>query len=158
MTDRRTFLRLLGAASAAGILPRPARAQSGADPYDIGRFGTVRVLHLTDTHAQLRPVYFREPNVNIGMGAATWQPPHVVGQALLDYYGIVAGTAAAHAFTFLDFAEAAHRYGRMGGYAHLATLIGRLRAEAGAANTLLLDGGDSWQGSGRRSAARARAW
>ena len=147
MTDRRTLLRLLGSVAAAGVVPRPTRAQGAADPYDIGRFGTVRVLHLTDTHAQLQPVHFREPSVNIGTGAAAGQPPHVVGRSLLDYYGIVAGTPRAHAFTYLDFAEAAHRYGRMGGYAHLATLIARLRGEAGPANTLLLDGGDSWQGS-----------
>ncbi|MBN8890797.1 MAG: thiosulfohydrolase SoxB [Rhodospirillales bacterium] len=145
--SRRDLLKLLGASAAAGVMPRPSRAQANADIYDIGRSGNVRLLHMTDTHGQTVPVHFREPSVNIGMGEARGRPPHLVGAAFLEHFGIAPGTAQAHAFTYLDFAEAAHRYGKMGGYAHLATLIARLRAEAGPANTLLLDGGDSWQGS-----------
>ncbi len=145
--NRRDLLRLLAASVAAGLLPRPSQAQAGADIYDIPRTGNVRLLHMTDTHGQTLPVYFREPSVNIGMGDAAGRPPHLVGDAFLAHFGIPAGSAQAHALTYLDFAEAAHRYGKMGGYAHLATLIARLRAEAGAANTLLLDGGDTWQGS-----------
>ena len=76
------------------------------------------------------------------------QPPHLVGEAFLKHFGIAPKTRLAHAFTFLDFAEAAHRYGRLGGFAHLKTLIDRLRADAGAGRSLLLDGGDLWQGSG----------
>ncbi|HKM65104.1 MAG TPA: thiosulfohydrolase SoxB, partial [Acidisphaera sp.] len=143
--NRRDVLRLLGA-SVAGILPRASRAQAQSDLYDIGRSGNVRLLHITDTHGQILPVYFREPSVNIGISEAAGRPPHLVGEALLKHFGISPGTPSAHALTYLDFTEAAHRYGRMGGYAHLATLIARLRAEA-PANTLLLDGGDSWQGS-----------
>ena len=114
--------------------------------YDVGRFGNIRVLHLTDTHAQLRPVFFREPSVSIGVGDMQGRPPHLVGRAFLKHFGIEPGGRAAYALTFLDFEEAAHRYGRMGGFAHLKTLIDRLRAEA--SGSLLLDGGDLWQGSG----------
>ncbi len=128
-------------------MPRLSRAQAKTDLYDIGRSGNVRVLHMTDTHAQLLPVYFREPSVNIGVGPAQGRPPHVVGRAFLDHFGISPDTPEAHASTYLDFTEAAHRFGKMGGFAHLATLINRLRNDAGAANTLLLDGGDTWQGS-----------
>ena len=145
--NRRDLLKLLGASAALGVLPRPSWAQAKQDIYDVGHSGNVRLLHMTDTHAQLLPVNFREPSVNIGIGAAMGQPPHLVGEAFLKHFGIAPGSAQAYALTCLDFDEAAHRYGRMGGYAHLATLINRLRAEAGAANTLLLDGGDTWQGS-----------
>jgi S-sulfosulfanyl-L-cysteine sulfohydrolase len=119
------------------------------DLYDIGRFGNVRILHLTDTHAQLNPVYFREPSVNIGVGTMRGRPPHLVGRAFLEHFGIAPGTRSAHAFTFLDYQEAAQRYGRMGGFAHLKTLIDRLRADAGLGHSLLLDGGDMWQGTGQ---------
>ena len=144
---RREFMTMLAAGTAAGLLPRPSRAQARTDIYDISRSGNVRLLHMTDTHGQTMPVHFREPSVNIGMGEAAGHPPHLVGGAFLDHFGIPAGSALAHATTYLDFQEAAHRYGRMGGYAHLATLVARLRADAGLGNTLLLDGGDTWQGS-----------
>ena len=141
--QRRAFLRVLAAALAAGatLRPRASEAQAADALYDVPPFGNVSLLHITDVHAQLLPMHFREPNVNIGDG----HPPHLVGQALLDHYRIAAGSAPAHAFTCLDFEAAAQRYGRMGGYAHIATLIKRLRASRPRA--LLLDGGDSWQGS-----------
>jgi sulfur-oxidizing protein SoxB len=145
--DRRRFLGALAVAAGAGIMPRVGVAADD-DIYDIGRFGNVRVIHITDTHAQLAPVHYREPSVNIGIGVMRGRPPHLVGRAFLDYFGIAAGSRGAYAFTFLDYEEAAHRYGRMGGFAHLKTLIDRLRAQAGAGNSLLLDGGDLWQGSG----------
>jgi sulfur-oxidizing protein SoxB len=144
---RRRFLRALAVTAGAGLIPRVGVAADD-DIYDIGRFGNVRVLHFTDTHAQLAPVHYREPSVNIGVGAMAGRPPHLVGRAFLDRFGIAPGSRGAYAFTFLDYQEAAQRYGRMGGFARLKTLIDRLRAEAGAANSLLLDGGDSWQGSG----------
>ena len=144
---RRDLMRMLGACAAAGVVARPSHAQSRADIYDIGHSGNVRLLHMTDTHGQTVPVHFREPSVNIGMGEAAGRPPHLVGKAFLERFGIEPGSARAHAMTFLDFQEAAHRYGTMGGYAHLATLVARFRAEAGAGNTLLMDGGDTWQGS-----------
>jgi S-sulfosulfanyl-L-cysteine sulfohydrolase len=149
--DRRNFLRYLGTTAAAGILPRAALAADD-DLYDVGRFGNVRLLHLTDSHAQLEPVYFREPSVNLGVGAMRGQPPHIVGGAFLEYFNILPGGRSAHAFTFLDYQEAAQRYGRMGGFAHLKTLIDRLRVDAGIGNSLLLDGGDLMQGTGLANA------
>jgi len=144
---RRDVLKAFAAAAIAGVLPR-AGFGAGDDPYDIGRFGNARVLHITDTHAQLRPVYFREPSVNIGVGAMDGRPPHLVGRAFLRHFGIEPGSRAAYAFTFLDYQEAAHRFGRMGGFAPLKTLVDRLRTEAGTGNSILLDGGDLWQGTG----------
>jgi S-sulfosulfanyl-L-cysteine sulfohydrolase len=152
--NRRVALRLLTAAAVGGIVPRIGRA-ADADIYDIGRFGNVRVLHLTDTHAQLLPVFFREPSVNIGIGTMRGAPPHLVGRKLLEHFGIAPGGLRAHAFTSLDFEEAAHRYGRMGGFAHLKTLVERLRADAGPHDSVLLDGGDLWQGSGLAGALQA---
>ncbi|MGC2125205.1 MAG: thiosulfohydrolase SoxB [Xanthobacteraceae bacterium] len=144
---RRDVLKTLAAAAISGIVPRLGVAAAD-DIYDIGRFGNARVLHITDTHAQLRPVYFREPSVNIGVGTMQGRPPHLVGRAFLDHFNLAPGGAAAYAFTYLDYQEAAHHYGRMGGFAHLKTLVDRLRSEAGAGNSVLLDGGDLWQGSG----------
>jgi sulfur-oxidizing protein SoxB len=152
--DRRKLLKLLTASVVSGMVPCVGRAAND-DIYDIGRFGSVRVLHMTDTHAQLRPVYFREPNINLGVGPMQARPPHLVGKALLDHFGIAAGSPHAHALTFLDFQEAAHRYGRMGGFAHLKTLVDRLRNDAGTGNSVLLDGGDLWQGSGLANATQA---
>ena len=145
---RREFLHLLAAAAAAGMQLDARRVLAGGAPsplYDLPPFGNVGLLHLTDCHAQLPPLHFREPSVNLGVGSALGQPPHLVGEALLRRFGMVRGSADAHAFTFLDFPEAARTYGKVGGFAHLATLIGKLRAERPGA--LLLDGGDSWQGS-----------
>jgi sulfur-oxidizing protein SoxB len=141
--QRRAFLRLLALAAAAGatLRPRASAAQVADELYELPPFGNVSLLHITDVHAQLLPIHFREPSVNIGDG----HPPHLVGEALLAHYGFAQGSASAHAFTHLDFESAAHRYGRMGGYAHLATLVKRLRASRPQA--LVLDGGDSWQGS-----------
>ena len=133
---RRSFLRSLAVTAGAGLVPRVGVAADD-DIYDIGRFGNVRVLHITDTHAQLAPVQYREPSVNIGVGAMAGRPPHLVGRAFLDHFGIARGSRGAYAFTFLDYQEAAQRYGRMGGFAHLKTLIDRLRLEAGAGNSLV---------------------
>jgi S-sulfosulfanyl-L-cysteine sulfohydrolase len=151
---RRDVLKALTAAALSGVLPRIGRADEADDLYDIGRFGNTRLLHMTDTHAQLNSVYFREPSIYLGVGAMAGKPPHLVGRAFLEHYGIAPHSRRAHAFTHLDFAEAAHRYGRLGGFAHLKTLIDRLRAEAGAGRSLLLDGGDLWQGSGLANASR----
>jgi len=145
--NRRDLLRLLAVTVSAGFIPQIGRADDDV-LYDIGRFGNARILHLTDTHAQLLPVWFREPSVNLGIGAMRGKPPHLVGRAFLEHLGIEPGGARAHAFTFLDYEEAARRYGRMGGFAHLKTLIDRLRDDAGASRTIMLDGGDLWQGSG----------
>lgn len=144
---RRDFLGLAGAAALSGGLPRFARGADTPSVYDLERFGNARILHLTDTHAQLRPVYFREPSVNLGIGAMAGQPPHLVGKAFLDRFGISPDSANAYAFTCIEFEKAAGRFGKLGGFAHLKTLIDRLRSDVGSAHSLLLDGGDLWQGS-----------
>ena len=147
---RRDFLQMLAVACAGGmaldhrgVLAAPSGA--GEHLYDLPAFGNVSFMHFTDCHAQLRPSYFREPSVNIGVGAALGRSPHLVGEQLLKEFSIAPGTARAHAFTHLDFAQAARTYGKVGGFAHLATLIKRVRASRPQA--LLLDGGDTWQGS-----------
>ncbi|MBF2758992.1 MAG: thiosulfohydrolase SoxB [Ectothiorhodospiraceae bacterium AqS1] len=144
---RREFLSILACAAAAGM-PLTGRAKDEQALYRLEAFGNLRLLHITDCHAQLLPVHFREPHVNIGIGGARGKPPHLVGEALLEYFQVPAKSIEAHAFTHLDFVEAARRYGKVGGFAHLKTLISRLREEAGAEHSLLLDGGDTWQGSG----------
>ena len=156
--SRREFLHLLAVAGAAGLLPLrgTAAAKEAADLYEVPSFGNVRLLHFTDCHAQLLPIHFREPNVNTGMGAAFGKAPHLVGEKLLAHFGIAPDSIESHAFTHLDFAEAARRYGKVGGFAHLRTLVMRLREEFGAGRTLLLDGGDTWQGSGTSLWTRGR--
>ena len=147
---KREFMQVLTAASAAGMgLGRfaNASAQTAAEGlYDIPKFGNVSFLHITDCHAQLKPIYFREPSVNLGVGDMKGRLPHLVGEHLLKTAGVKPGSAEAHALTYLDFEKAAQRYGKVGGFAHLATLVKRLRASRPGA--LLLDGGDTWQGSG----------
>ena len=145
--NRRDFVWLLGCASSAGLLSGCVRGELREDPYETSSFGNVRLLHFTDCHAQLLPIYFREPNVNLGIAGAAGRPPHLVGQHLLDHIGASSGSRDAHALTYLDFAAAAERFGKVGGFAHLKTLIDRQRMEVGDGNSLLLDGGDTWQGS-----------
>jgi S-sulfosulfanyl-L-cysteine sulfohydrolase len=157
--SRREFLQMLAAASAMGMyLPgveagtaiqkTPAGVKPFKAPthlYELPAFGNVSVLHYTDCHAQLQPVYFREPNINIGIGNMKGHPPHLVGEHFLKFYGIKPGSAEAHAFTYLNFVEAAEHLGTLGGFAHLATLVKHLRAQR--PGSVLLDGGDTWQGS-----------
>ncbi len=146
MMNRREFLQVLAVAAASGMALDSKKALAGdLDMYNLPRFGNVSLMHMTDCHAQLLPIYFREPNVNIGVGAANGKPPHLVGEHLLKYYGIKPGTREAHAFTYLDFTQAARTYGKVGGFAHLKTLVDRVRASR--PGSLLLDGGDTWQGS-----------
>jgi len=143
-------MRLVGLAAAANMIPNSvfAAAKSPQDVYDVPKFGDARILHFTDCHAQLLPVYFREPNVNIGLKSMFGKPPHLVGKNLLEYFNVPASTLEAHGFTYLEFSEAARKYGKVGGFAHLATLVKQLRSEQGAGNSILLDSGDTWQGSG----------
>jgi S-sulfosulfanyl-L-cysteine sulfohydrolase len=151
---RRDFLTLTSAAALAGGLPRLARSADNPGVYDLERFGNARILHMTDTHAQLLPVYFREPSVNLGIGAMQGRPPHLVGRAFLDRFGIVPDSADAYAFSCLDFEKSAVRFGKLGGFAHLKTLVERLRSDAGSGRALLLDGGDLWQGTGQANAVQ----
>ena len=147
--SRREFLHTLAVASAGGFeLDRSAAftATSGTSSlYDLPRFGNVHFLHMTDCHAQLKPIYFREPNVNLGVAGSLGKPPHLVGENLLKHFGIRPASAEAYAFTHLDFNNAARKFGKIGGFAHLATLVKQLKSNRPGA--LLLDGGDTWQGS-----------
>ena len=146
---KREFFQVLGAGTVAGMgLGRYAEADAavaGNALYDIPRFGNVSFLHLTDCHAQLKPIHFREPSMNLGVGDMRGRLPHLVGEQLLRTAGVRPGSAEAHALTYLDFERAARRYGKVGGFAHLATLVKRMKASRPGA--VLLDGGDTWQGS-----------
>ncbi|HEA52103.1 hypothetical protein LCGC14_0321580 [marine sediment metagenome] len=146
--SRRDFLIAMQAAAIAGLSPRLALAKGGNELYGAPKYGNVRLLHLTDIHAQLSPVHFREPNVNLGTGRSKGQVPHIVGAQFLDHFEIPANSRRSHAYTYLNYTEAAKEFGRMGGFAHLKTLIDQLREQVGPGNSLLLDGGDLWQGSG----------
>jgi len=157
--SRREFLQMLAVASVSGI--HLAGCESGSDTqkqpagikpnkapsnlYEVPAFGNVSLMHYTDCHAQLLPVYFREPNINLGIGSMRGKPPHLVGEAFLKHFGIAPGTPEAHAFTYLNFVEAARRFGKVGGFAHLKTLVDKVRDQR--PGSLLLDGGDTWQGS-----------
>ena len=147
--SKREFLQVLGAAGVAGMgLARHADADAATAEqalYDVPKFGQVSLLHMTDCHAQLLPIRFREPSVNLGLGSMAGELPHLVGEHLLKKAGLRPGSAQAHAYTFLDFETASQRYGKVGGFAELATLVKRLKASRPGA--LLLDGGDTWQGS-----------
>lgn len=143
--SRREFLQMLAVASAAGLdLTSISHAKAG-DLYDFKSFGNVSLLHITDCHAQLMPIYFREPNINLGIGSMKGNAPHLVGHAFLKHFNIAPNSIEAHAFTYLNYVETAKKFGKVGGFAHLATLINRMRAQRPGA--LLLDGGDTWQGS-----------
>jgi sulfur-oxidizing protein SoxB len=148
--SRREFMQVLAVASATGMALNhrdvlAAAPGAGERLYNVPKFGNVSFLHFTDCHAQLTPIYFREPNVNLGVAEAVGRPPHIVGEKLLKQFGIKPGTAQAHAFSYLDFSQAAKTYGKVGGFAHMATLVKQLKASR--PNALLLDGGDTWQGS-----------
>ena len=146
--SRREFLHTLAVAAAAGCpLADPARAATAINGfYDLHQFGNnVTLMHFTDCHAQLLPTYFREPNVNLGISDMAGRPPHLVGEALLKHFRISAQSRLAYAFTHLDYVHAARAFGKIGGFAHLATLVKKVRAQRPGA--LLLDGGDSWHGS-----------
>jgi len=152
MPTRREFLQT--AAATAAILPLSgwsrAFAQQSLTQDELLRMdpvGRLSIVHVTDIHAQLAPVHFREPTINLGVGEAKGLVPHLTGRALLDLYGIAPGSPLAYALTDADFTALAKAYGRMGGLDHIATVIASIRAERGAGNTLLLDGGDTWQNS-----------
>ncbi len=153
MFDRRDFLQIAAATAvlsgSLGSQIGKAFAQKPLSQDDLLEFdtkGQVSLVHITDIHAQIKPVYFREPSVNLGVGEAFGLPPHLVGQDLLDRFGIKAGSPEAYALTFNDFERLAGNYGRVGGMDRVATLVKAIRAERGD-NMLLLDGGDTWHGS-----------
>nr|VFJ86253.1 MAG: sulfate thiol esterase SoxB [Candidatus Kentron sp. LFY] len=151
MPTRREFLQVTAAATALGLTARPQSILAEnritqEDLLDFESLGQVTLLNFTDIHAQLVPLYYREPDTNLGIGADRGRPPHLTGKALLEYFGLPAGGPEAYAFSHLDFTRLAHEYGRVGGLAHLATLINAIRAER-SGRTLLIDNGDTWQGS-----------
>jgi sulfur-oxidizing protein SoxB len=145
---RRDLLKLLAVGATAGLAPRQVAADPSAAErlLEFPSLGNVTLLHLTDSHATLRSIFFREPDTLLGVGSERGRPPYLTGTEFLRAYRIAPGTAAAYALSSVDFAALAARYGRMGGYAHLATLVKRVRAER-PGRTLLLDGGDALQGS-----------
>lgn len=151
--DRRDFIKLIGAGAAASAIPAfwpsTAMGKMPKDFYNMPMNGNARILHITDVHGQLLPVYFREPNVNLGVGDAYGRPPHVVGKKLLKHMGIEENSPEAYAYSYLNFAEAAKKFGKTGGFPQVKTLLDMLREQAGGKdNTLTIDGGDLWQGSG----------
>jgi sulfur-oxidizing protein SoxB len=152
MLTRRDFVQVAAAASAfagsSGTLARAAARQTITQDRLL-RFpslGQVTLLHFTDIHAQLVPIYFREPSVNLGVGEDTGLPPHLTGRNFLKAFSLEPETADAYEFTALDFIALARSYGKLGGLDRMATLVKAIRAER-PTQTLLLDGGDSWQGS-----------
>jgi sulfur-oxidizing protein SoxB len=150
MLSRRDFLQC--AAATAAILPSGwsrAFAQQRLTQetlLDFAPLGNVTLLHIADLHAQLVPIYYREPSLNLGVGIAKGQVPHLTGRAFLEHYGISPGTPAAYALTPDDFAALAKSYGRMGGLDRIATIVRSIRAERGD-HVVFLDGGDTWQNS-----------
>lgn len=159
--DRRELLKLMGFGATVVAIPgliscttkeSKVTTTSISLPenfYSLPMQGKARILHITDVHGQLNPVYFREPNVNLGVGAAYGRPPHVVGNKLLNYMNMKPGTAESYAYTYLDFESSAKQLGKTGGYAHIKTLLKQLRSQAGGKDkTITIDGGDLWQGSG----------
>ena len=150
--SRREFLQLMAIAGTAGLalpgcstLSKRKFQRTPDDFYDVPKYGNVSLMHFTDCHAQLNPIWFREPNINIGVESMQGRPPHLVGKNLLKYFGVQEHSALAYAHTYLDYVEASKVYGKVGGFSHLATLIKQIRATR--PNSLLLDGGDTWQGS-----------
>jgi len=151
---RRDFIKVLGAGSTAGLISgcggdASAKLASQDNMYEVAKTGNARILHITDTHGNLLPNYFREPNVNLGFGPTYGHLPHVVGNKLLEQIGVKPGSAEAYAFTYNNFEELSNKYGKTGGFAQIKTVLESLRDSAGGIqNTLTIDGGDTWQGSG----------
>ena len=148
---RREFIYMMAVLGAAPVFAnshtRITQNNNLRDYYKLKSFGNARLLHITDSHAQLKPVYFREPSVNIGLFENYGKPPHIVGKNFLKYYGIKNDPRLEYAFTCVNFEKHAKVMGKMGGFAELATVVKFLRNDFGKDKTLLLDGGDTWQGS-----------
>ena len=152
MRSRREFIQL--ASVSAMLLAAKSWSSVAAkqklsieDLLDFDTKGQVTLLHLTDLHGQLKPIYFRPPSENFGVGKYEGIPPHLVGEAFLKHFNISPGTPLAYAHTMVDYVPLAMEYGKLGGLDHTATLINKIRSDRGEDKVLLLDGGDTWQGS-----------
>lgn len=151
--SRREFLPVAIAASALTGLGGDLRRAAARQRIDLGHLlhiepkGQVTLLHMTDSHAQLKPLYYREASINIGVGEMRGHPPHLTGLDLLATYGVDAGSPQAYALSSASFETLAREYGRVGGMDRIATLVAAIRAERGRDNVLFLDGGDALQGS-----------
>ena len=152
MRSRREFIQL-ASVSAMLLATKPwnsVAAKQKLKMEDLLEFdtkGQVTLLHLTDMHGQLNPVYYRPPSENFGVGKFEGIPPHLVGEAFLEHFGILPNTPLAYAHTMVDYVPLAMEYGKLGGIDHTSTLIKAIRSERGNDKVLLLDGGDTWQGS-----------
>ncbi len=149
--NRREFLYMMSVLGASSLYAKSHKklfdVQNLEDYYKIQNFGNARFLHMTDCHAQLMPIHFREPSVNLGFASNYGKPPHIVGSHFLKHYGVKEGSRAAFAFTCMNYVENAKRFHKVGGFAHIKTLTEHLRENFGKNKTLFLDGGDTWQGS-----------
>ena len=149
--NRREFLYMMSVLGASSLYAKSHKrlfdVKSVDDYYKIQNFGNARFLHMTDCHAQLIPIHFREPSVNLGFNSNFGKPPHIVGSHFLKHYGIDENSRAGFSMTCMNYVENAHRYHRVGGFAHIKTLTDHLRGNFGKDKTLFLDGGDTWQGS-----------
>jgi sulfur-oxidizing protein SoxB len=150
--SRREFVYMMAVLGAAPVFANSHTRMTDTtnkleDYYKLKPFGNARFLHMTDSHAQLLPVYFREPSVNLGFYGNFGKPPHIVGEKLLDYYGLKGNKRLEYAYSCVNFEEHAKAMGRTGGFAQIKTVVDYLRDSYGKDKTLMLDGGDTWQGS-----------
>ncbi|QKF66369.1 sulfur oxidation protein, thiosulfate hydrolase [Arcobacter venerupis] len=150
--SRREFVYMMAVLGAAPVFANSHTRMTDItnkleDYYKLKPFGNARFLHMTDCHAQLLPVYFREPSVNLGFFSNFGKPPHIVGEKLLDYYGIKGNKRLEYAYSCVNFEEHAKVMGKVGGFSQIKTVVDFLRDSYGKEKTLLLDGGDTWQGT-----------
>ncbi|MCW1955341.1 MAG: thiosulfohydrolase SoxB [Roseobacter sp.] len=153
MISRRDFLQVSMAASALygasgfGNWARLAAQQALTQDQllEFETYGNVSLIHVTDIHAQMKPIFFREPEVNIGVGENKGFVPHITGADFRKAYGVADGSPAAYALSYNDFTSLAQQYGRVGGLDRVATVVNAIRADR--PDALLLDGGDTWHGS-----------
>ncbi len=159
--SRREFVYMMAVLGAAPVFANSHTRMTDTskkleDYYKLKPFGNARFMHMTDSHAQLLPVYFREPSVNLGFFSNFGKPPHIVGEKLLDYYGIKGNKRLEYAYSCVDFEKHAKVMGKVGGFAQIKTVVDYLKTSFGAEKTLLLDGGDTWQGSATALYTRGR--
>ena len=149
--SRREFVYMMAVLGAAPVFAnshtRMTDTNKLEDYYKLKPFGNARIMHMTDCHAQLLPVYFREPSVNLGFYSNYGKPPHIVGEKLLDYYGIKGNKRLEYAYSMVNFEKHAKAMGKVGGFAQIKTVVDFLKKNFGEDKSLLLDGGDTWQGS-----------